>query len=61
LGDARVDTFEIDDEYRPPLVRGLPDRLDDAAHARCMLIALAAVEAGRGEVSRFAPAPQTTQ
>ena len=56
-----MDTFEIDDEYRPPLVRGLPDRLDDAAHARCMLIALAAVEAGRGEVSRFAPAPQTTQ
>ena len=61
MGDAPVDTLEPDDEFPRSLVRGLPDRLDDAAHARCMLIALAAVEAGLGDVARFPPAPKTPQ
>lgn len=42
-------------------VRGLPARLDDDAHARYLQIALAAVEAGRGDLSRFPPAPKTPQ
>lgn len=50
-----------DDEPLILSVRGLPARLDDATHARCMLIALAAVEAGRGDLSRFPPAPKTAQ